>query len=133
METLCFFVLFFCLFYQILYLLYVFRIFPRSWWSISRFRDHQIVEDLRNICILHGGVTHHLRRTVNGVKRCISDSFSVNTELFYCTNRVNSSPLAEGFCIVYLFLSGICEVLLLIIKVMCLMLSRVIKPRFVLI
>jgi hypothetical protein len=123
----------FCLFYQILYLLYVFRIFPRSWWPIPRFRDHQIVEYLRNIWILYGGVTHHFSRTVNGVKRCISDSFTVNTELFYCTNRVNSSPLAEWFCIVYLFFSGICEVLLHIIKVMCLMLSRVIKPRFVLI
>ena len=120
------------LFDQILYCLYVFRIFLMSWWPIPRFRDHHIVEDLRKIWILYGGVTHHFRRTVNGVKRCISDSFSVNTELFYCTNRVNSSPLAEWFCIVYLLLSGICEVLH-IIKAMCLMLSKVFKPRFVLI
>lgn len=77
---------------QILYCLYVFRIFPRSWWPISRFRDHHIVEDIRNIWILYGGVTHHFRRTVNGVKRL--SLLTKNAPFYYCTNSVNSPVLA---------------------------------------
>ena len=79
------------LFDQILYCLYVFRIFLMSWWPIPRFRDHHIVEDLRNIWILYGEVTHHFKRTVNGVKRL--SLLTKNAPFYYCTNSVNSPIL----------------------------------------
>jgi hypothetical protein len=67
---------------QILYSLYAFRIFPMSWWAIPRFRDHHIVEDIRNIWILYGWVTHHFKRTVNGVKRL--SLLTKNAPFYYC-------------------------------------------------